>query len=69
MKTLDIIVKQPFAPHKPHADLLLLGYKFLCSHVSISAFTDSDIEIDTDNHEVVAVKQEQGFNFYSKEKQ
>lgn len=66
-KTLDIIVRTPFAPNKPHADMIALGYKFVCSHMTIEAFTESDTELDIDSHEVFAVQQAEGVNFYVKE--
>lgn len=66
MKTLDMIIKQPFAPHKPHSDIKMLGYTFAGSHVSIEAFVESDQEIPANRHELIAVEQEQGFNFYFK---
>lgn len=66
IKSMDVIVKTPFAPHKPNADLIALGYKFLCAHVSIDRFVEADIELDTDSREIIAVQQDNGFNFYAK---
>lgn len=66
VKSMDVIVKTPFAPHKPNSDLIALGYKFLCAHISIERFVEADIELDTDSWEVVAVEQTEGFNFYAK---
>lgn len=64
MKTLDMIVKQPFPPYKPHADMVAMGYSFICSHISIESFIDADLDLKTDQHEVYAVECPEGYNFY-----
>lgn len=66
IKSMDVIVKQPFQPHKPHADIMALGYLPLACSTSIKTFLDADIELETNNHEVIAVRQEQAFYFYAK---
>lgn len=66
LRALDLIITQPFAPHKPHADMAMLGYKFICAHVSIQMLLDQDAEIETPSRHVVAVENDQGVNFYAK---
>lgn len=68
MKTQDMIVNHCFQPHKPHQDILRLGYRFICSHISESALIDSDADLPTNAHELFPVQQENGVNFYVKEK-
>lgn len=68
MRTMDMITKQPFPPHKPNSDLKMLGYRFVFSHISIEQPIEADIEVDTASRELIAVEQEQGFNFYVKDK-
>lgn len=67
MKAQDCIIKTPFQPHKPHSDILAMGYRFLCAHISIEALVQQDVFLQTNSHEVVAVEQEQGWNFYTKD--
>lgn len=64
MKTMDMIVVEPFQSYKPHADMLALGYVFLCAHISIEAFIEDDLELKTNQHRVVAVESPEGYNFY-----
>lgn len=68
MKAQDCIVKTPFAPNKPHGDMVMLGYKFLCAHISIDRLVEDDTELATDQHEVFAVETYEGVNFYAKER-
>lgn len=64
---LDFVVEEPFAPNKPHADMVALGYKFQCAHISLEAFIESNTEIEyAHGQRVVAVRQECGVNIYIK---
>jgi len=67
MKAQDCIITTPFPPHKPDSDLRMLGYRFLCSHISVQALVDADTNLQTNSHEIVAVEQENGVNFYVKD--
>jgi hypothetical protein len=64
---MDMLLRQPFPPNKPHSDMRILGYRFVFSHISTERAVEDDIEVDTTSRELFAVETDNGFNFYVKD--